>query len=77
MIALCANVKLAVLKGASAVFEEVMLEVAEVNIVVVGLLCRWSYRHTRGCQNDDRNASRQSSWEKVIPKSMQSRLSWM
>jgi hypothetical protein len=42
MIALCADVEVAVLKGASAVFEEAMLEVAEVDVVVVGLPCRWS-----------------------------------
>ena len=40
MIVLCADVEVAELKGVVAMFNEVVLEVAEVDIVVVGLLCR-------------------------------------
>jgi hypothetical protein len=46
MIVLCADVEVAELKGVVAMFNEVVLEVAEVDIVVVGLLCRWNYRCT-------------------------------
>jgi hypothetical protein len=48
MIVLYADVAVAELKGAVAVFKEVVLEVAEVDVVVVGLPCRWSCRRPRG-----------------------------
>jgi len=48
MITLGADVEVDELKGAVAVFEEAVLEVAEVDIVVVGLSCRWSSRRTSG-----------------------------
>jgi hypothetical protein len=47
-VALCADVEVAEHEGAVAVVEEAMLKMAEVDVVVVGLPCRWSCRHTRG-----------------------------
>jgi hypothetical protein len=32
------------------VFEEVVLKIAEVNVVVIGLPCQWSCRRTRGAR---------------------------
>ena len=48
MIALCADVEVAQLKGAVAACEETVRKLAEVDVVVVGLPCRWSCRRTRG-----------------------------
>ena len=50
MIALCADVEVAELKGAVAVFEKAVQEVAKVDVVVVGLPYQWSYRRTRGAR---------------------------
>ena len=47
MVALYADVEVAEREGAVAVVTKVVLKMAEVNVVVVGLSCRWSYRHTR------------------------------
>jgi hypothetical protein len=47
-VALCADVDVAKSEGIVAVVEEAMLKMAEVDIVVVRLLCRWSYRRIRG-----------------------------
>ena len=47
-VALCADVEVAEREGAIAVVEEAVLKMAEVDVVVVGLPCRWSYRRTRG-----------------------------
>jgi hypothetical protein len=45
---LCANVEVAELKGAFDMVEEVVLKIAEVDLVMVGLLYWWSCKHTRG-----------------------------
>jgi hypothetical protein len=50
MIALGADVEVDELKGAVAVFKEALLEVAEVDVVVIGLPCGWSCRRTRGAR---------------------------
>jgi hypothetical protein len=47
-VALYANVEVAECEGAVAVVEEAVLKMAEVDVVVVGLPCRWSCRRTRG-----------------------------
>jgi hypothetical protein len=47
-IALYVDVEVAKREGAVAVVEETVLQMAEVDVVVVGLPCQWSYRRTRG-----------------------------
>ena len=47
-VALCADVEVAEREGAIAVVEEAVLKMAEVDVVVVGLPCRWSCRRARG-----------------------------
>jgi hypothetical protein len=77
MIVLCADVVVAELKGAVAVFKEAVLEVAEVDVVVVVLPCRWSCGRTRGARMmTETRRARQSSWEEAMPKATQSRPSW-
>ena len=45
-IALCPDVEVAEREGTIAMDEEAMLKMAEVNVVVVGLPCRWSCTRT-------------------------------
>ena len=48
VVALYADVEVAEREGAVAMVEETVLKMAEVNVVVAGLSCRWSCRRTRG-----------------------------
>ena len=47
-VAFCADVEVAEREGAIAMVEDAMLNIAEVDVVVVGLPCQWSCRRTRG-----------------------------
>jgi hypothetical protein len=48
MIALCTDVEIAELKGATTMVDEVVLKTTEVDIVVVRLSCWWSCRRIKG-----------------------------
>jgi MOSC domain-containing protein YiiM len=75
MIALCADVEVAELKGAVAVFEEAVLEGSRGRQSCGQVAVSMELHAHKGRQDDDGDASRQSSWEEATPKSMQSRLS--
>ena len=72
-VALCADVEVAEREGAIAVVEEAVLKMAEVDVVVVELPCRWSYRRARGAMmmTETRRGSRRGRG--AMPKSTQSR----
>ena len=70
-VALCADVEVAKRKGAVAMVEEAVLKMAEVDVVVVGCVSMELQAH-KGRHGNDGDASRQSSWEGLMPKSMQS-----
>ena len=74
-VALCPDVEVAEREDAVAVVEEVVLKMAEVDVVVVG--CRVDELQVhKGRHDDDGDASRQSSWEEAMPKLTQSGPSW-
>jgi hypothetical protein len=71
VVALCADVEVAECEGTVVVVEEAVLKMAEVDVIVVGLPSMELQAH-KGRHGDDRDMSRQSSWEGAMPKSTQS-----